>query len=303
MSRTQNINETIAILGNYLPTAGFPSLDGDKLQELYTAIEGSGKSEKEHLASQLGFSIRKRSVSKDKAPIDLDKPHKPPRKTGYSIFPGDSEKYNAQVDALANTINDSGETITKRKAKNAIWKSLSEEDKDPFNQAANSANRENGLEEKKTPSPKGPKPTLAQIRAELEKAHEQINQLRSINNDEEPSINDEEPSINDEERTLSPPVQMPTALELANDSDSDDDDYNHTQWSVSLVTDSDETGPKADFIAWLISERPLEFGPTHRNTLFNESEVKQFKTDFDFKTKKKDPTNPWYDFIKINSTE
>ena len=322
MSRTQTINELVAILGQLLPQQGYPDLDAAKLEEIYSAIEND-KHQKALLASELGFTIRKRSKTKVKDP---DAPKTAPRKTGCSCFPGESD-YKLQVEALVGTTNDEGEKITKIKAKAAIWKTLSEEDKEPFNQAAADANRENGLPPpKKSSSPKEPKLTNQQLQEQLRLTQERLQQTgvtdmpapppREVKPRKKKDSAQSSPVVG-EEPVLSPPVQPePNPVEIGSDSDSDsdtsdtspqevsnDDDYNHIQWTLSIVKDSGEDGPKADFIAWLMAERPSEFGPTKRNTLFNDDEVKELKKQFDFKSKKKDPSSPWYDFIKIHSSD
>jgi|TARA_Y100000741_G_scaffold223321_1_gene170427 hypothetical protein len=319
MSRTSAINETIAILGKVLPEQGFPALDADKLQEIYTALENLGKDQKDTLTQELGFKLRKRSTSKKVDDTDSSpKEPKVTRKTGYSCFPGDSE-YKSRVDDLFEELKLNGDKPTKSKAKAAIWNTLSEEQKEPFNIEATNANRENGLPEKKTSSPKEPKLTNAQVQEQLRLTQEVLRQQGITDMPAPPpkepkkkkDSNSSSP-ISEQERNLSPPVQIPNSIQIGQDSDSDTsespsepqhDDYNHIQWSVNLVNDSDEGGPKADFIAWLISERPSEFGPTMRNTIFNEDEIKQFKQQYNFKNMKKDPTSPWHDFIKIHSSQ
>ena len=201
------------------------------------------------------------------------------------------------------------------------------EDKEPFNQAAADANRENGLPPpKKSSSPKEPKLTNQQLQEQLRLTQERLQQTgvtdmpapppREVKPRKKKDSAQSSPVVG-EEPVLSPPVQPePNPVEIGSDSDSDsdtsdtspqevsnDDDYNHIQWTLSIVKDSGEDGPKADFIAWLMAERPSEFGPTKRNTLFNDDEVKELKKQFDFKSKKKDPSSPWYDFIKIHSSD
>lgn len=312
MSRTQIINETLAILGKVLPEQGFPDLDNDKLQEIYIAIESYDKKQKDIIAQELGFSIRKRSVSKkDKLPDD---PDKKPRKTGYACFPGDDDSpYKARIDELFGSSDSDGKTITKAKAKAAVWKTLSEAEKEPFNQKASEINRENGIEEKKkTPSPKEPKPTNSQLAEQNRALMERLQQHGVTDIPELPprevkprkKKDSNPPSPVEEQPVLSPPVQIPQSAQEGDDSDSDDEEQpDHTQWAITLVKNSDETGSKADFIAWLISNNHLEFGPSKRNTIYNDDEIKELKKTHDFKAKKKDPTSPWYDFIKTHSDE
>ena len=53
MSRTQTINETLAILGKILPENGFDQLNRDRLEELYKELESKGKDEKSSIADEL----------------------------------------------------------------------------------------------------------------------------------------------------------------------------------------------------------------------------------------------------------
>lgn len=321
MSRNQTIDQLFAVLGKALPEQGYPELDAEKIEEIYSAIEND-KEQKTLFSSELGFTIRKRSKTKVKDP---DAPEKKARKTGYSCFPGESD-YKEQVDQLALQLED-GKKLGKLKAKSRIWSDLSEEQKEPFNQIAADANRENGLPPpKKTSSPKEPKLTNQQLQEQLRLTQEALQQTgitdmpapppREVKPRKKKDSAQSSPVVG-EEPVLSPPVQPePNPVEIGSDSDSDsdtsdtspqevsnDDDYNHIQWTLSIVKDSGEDGPKADFIAWLMAERPSEFGPTKRNTLFNDDEVKELKKQFDFKSKKKDPSSPWYDFIKIHSSD
>ena len=228
MSRTQTINELFAILGHVLPQQEYPDLDAAKLEEIYSAIEND-KDQKALLASELGFTIRKRSKTKVKDP---DAPKTAPRKTGYSCFPGESD-YKIQVEALVGTTNDEGDKITKIKAKAAIWKTLSEEDKDPFNQIATDANRDNGLPlPKKSSSPKEPKLTNQQLQEQL-RLTQQTALQHGVTDLPAPPPKEVKPrkkkdspqsSPVGEERVLSPPVQPgPNPVEIGSDSDSDSD--------------------------------------------------------------------------------
>jgi hypothetical protein len=318
MSRTQTINETLDILGKLLPEAGHKTLDAERLHEIYAAIERfATKKERDELSQELGFTVRKRSAVKAKDP---DAPEKKPRKTGYSCFPGESH-YLELIEDIAGTADEDGKTITKLKAKATIWKTLSEEQKEPFNQNAAASNRDNGLPEKKNTSPKDPKLTLAQTVEQLRLTQELL-RLQGVQDmpqappkelKQKKNKNSQKSSPQPEEEELvSPTVQSNTDIHLGTDTDSEAsdtptqvtaDDYNHIRWTISIVNDSDEDGPKADFIAWLISERPDEFGPTNRNTLFNDEEIKPLKKQYDFKNNKKNPLSLWYDFIKIHSDE
>ncbi len=319
MSRTQTINETLAILGKILPENGFDQLNSDRLEELYKELESKGKDEKSSIADELGFPIRKRSAPrKPKGSEDSDVEKKPGRKTGYSCFPAETE-YKDKIQVLIDQAAQNGEKLSKLKAKSQVWSTLSEEEKEPFNNFAAEENKNNGLPEKKSPSPKEPKLTLAQTTEQL-KQYKELLQQQGVTDLPEPPPREvkpkkkkdksPEPSPKEEEpQQLSPPVQELQSLQIGSDSDSDDDDdehpqsaLNHIQWSINLVNtlDPDLDGRKADFMAWLISERPSDFGSNNRNTLYNEEELKEFKKTYDFKNKKKDPTSPWFDFIKNN---
>ncbi len=321
MSRTQTINETLAILGKILPEQGFDELNSDKLQEIYTTIEND-KNQKDIIASELGFKFRKRSIKKDSSPDEEHKPKKVTRKSGYALFPGDESKYIDRIQELKGSTDDDGKEITAIKARAIVWKELSEAEKEPFNDKATQLNRDNGFEEKKTPSPKQTKLTKAQLEQQLHDSQELLRQNgvtdmpappprevkpKKAKKDKNDSDDSNPASPLQEQPVLSPPVPMPQSAHEGSDSDSDSDDesddYNHIQWTINLVNDSDESGQKADFIAWLIANDKANFGPSKRNTLYNEAELKKLKNEHDFKNKKKDPSADWYDFIKIHSSD
>lgn len=321
MSRTQTINETLAILGKILPEQGFDELNADKLQEIYTTIEND-KNQKDIIASELGFKFRKRSIKKDSSPDEEQKPKKVTRKSGYALFPGDESKYIDRIQELKGSTDDDGKEITAIKARAIVWKELSEAEKEPFNDKATQLNRDNGFEEKKTPSPKNNKTTKSQLEQQLLETQELLRQNgvtdmpappprevkpKKAKKDKKDSDDSNPASPLQEQPVLSPPVPMPQSAHEGSDSDSDSDDesddYNHIQWTINLVNDSDESGQKADFIAWLIANDKANFGPSKRNTLYNEAELKKLKTQHDFKNKKKDPSADWYDFIKIHSSD
>ena len=175
MSRTQTINETLAILGKILPEQGFDELNADKLQEIYTTIEND-KNQKDIIASELGFKFRKRSIKKDSSPDEEHKPKKVTRKSGYALFPGDESKYIDRIQELKGSTDDDGKEITAIKARAIVWKELSEAEKEPFNDKATQLNRDNGFEEKKTPSPKQTKLTKAQLEQQLHDSQELLRQ-------------------------------------------------------------------------------------------------------------------------------
>ena len=320
MSRTSIINETLAILGKILPEQGFDELDADKLQEIYTTIEND-KNQKEIIASELGFKFRKR-IKKDSSPDEEQKPKKVTRKSGYTLFPGEESKYKDRIDEIKGTTDDNGKEITAIRARAIIWKELSEAEKEPFNDKATQLNRDNGLEEKKTPSPKEPKLQNAQAKEQLRLTQELLRQQgvtdmsappprevkpKKAKNDTNDSDDSNPASPLQEQPQLSPSCPSAQSAHEGSDSDSDSDDesddYNHIQWTINLVNDSDESGQKADFIAWLIANDKPNFGPSKRNTLYNEAELKKLKNQHDFKNKKKDPSADWYDFIKTNSSD
>ena len=132
MSRTQSINETLAILGKILPENGFDQLNRDRLEELYKELESKGKDEKSSIADELGFPIRKRSAPrKPKGSEDSDVEKKPGRKTGYSCFPAETE-YKDKIQELIDEAAQNGEKLSKLKAKSQVWSTLSEAEKEPL---------------------------------------------------------------------------------------------------------------------------------------------------------------------------
>ena len=291
------------------------------MDEIHTRLENLPKDDP--------AKIRKRSAARGEKKPGVEEGPKRIR-GGYQVCDHKvhgSEEFRARVKAYM------AENPEKKymSAKGDVWKQLSEEEQNAFEEKANEVNQENGFEQKEEKKKSSPTVTKAQMEEHNRLLVEELKKAGGGQNI--PDMPEREPpkprkkkssASNSEELVESPPespkvspapspdvddlATMVESVKIGDDSDDDSDDDDapavvgdvHKEWCKTRLDEMEVADPNfskstADFQGWIMYTQPEKYGPDKQQFVSKE-DMKEAKKEHDFKAKKDDSSRAWANF-------